>query len=44
MAFEYKISALPIGAMTLHNMLYLYPSFANVSVNPTCASLAAGEV
>lgn len=34
----------PIGAMTLHKILYLYPSFANVSVNPTCESLAACEV
>lgn len=38
------VGAVPIGAMTLHNMLYLYPSFANVSVNPTCESFAAGEV
>jgi len=32
-----------IGAMTLARMLYLKPSFARVSVKPTCASLAAVE-
>lgn len=37
-------ATIPIGAMTLHIILYLKPSFANVSVNPTWESLAAGSV
>jgi hypothetical protein len=32
-----------MGAMTLQMMLYFRPSFARVSVNPTCESLAAAN-